>query len=102
MSRLQVPSLIKLCVVAGFNNSGGKIKVCDILISCSVTQKYTSEVIMIKLSLTLATPTYADLGAKNLHAQEIRLCAIVTFKRRLICLGMNCWKKRYQLSSKSS
>jgi hypothetical protein len=55
-------------MVAGFNGSSGKIKICDVLISRSVTQKYTSEVVMIKLSPTLATPTYADSGAEYLHA----------------------------------
>ena len=57
---LKVPGFIKLSVVTAFNNARIQVKVNYILFCSSITQKDTSEVVMVQFTLSVARAFYAN------------------------------------------
>jgi hypothetical protein len=63
---LQVPSFVKLSVVAAFYDACGEVKVDNILIGGGVSQKDPFEVVAIKFSPLYARYFHADARAEEL------------------------------------
>ncbi len=58
---MEVPRLIKLCVMTCFDNATSEVEIDDVLIGSLIAQEDASEVIVIQLCTAFAAPTDADV-----------------------------------------
>ncbi len=57
---MEVPRLIKLCVMTCFDDAASKVEIDDVLIGSQIAQEDASEVVVIQLCAAFAAPTDAD------------------------------------------
>ncbi len=89
MTWLQVPSFVKLRVVAAFHKTGFQIKVVDIVIGRSKSKEDASEVVAFKLSASVTTTLDTHPRAKHFQMEEMVFCAKITFKESDFGFGMD-------------
>jgi hypothetical protein len=86
---LQVPSFVKICMVAAFHKTGFQVEVADIVIGRSKSEEDASEIVEMKLSAPVTTMLDTHPRAEHFQMGEIGFCAEITFKRSDFGFGMD-------------
>jgi hypothetical protein len=63
--RLEIPSFVKLCMMACLYDAGIEVEIEDVLVHGSVTKEDTREVMLIQFSTAIAHSFYAYPSAKQ-------------------------------------
>ncbi len=74
---LEVPSLVKLSMVAAFDQSRVEIKVKYVLISRCIAKEDSPKVVAVKLASTVTRAFHADSGPEQFEVGKIWFEAIV-------------------------
>ncbi len=82
---MKVPSLIKLSMVALFDDTCVEVKIDNIFVCGRVAKEYAFEVMSIKFAMTNPQNLDADPRAKYLEVAEVGAESIVSLKWRLLC-----------------
>jgi hypothetical protein len=70
---LKVPGFVEVRVVVGFDNSGSKIKVTDVLVHCGVSEEDAGKVVAVQFTCPCTRLFDANSGTKNFESRQVRL-----------------------------
>ena len=77
---MEVPCLVKLGMVAAFDQAGVEIEVKDVLIGRGIAEEDSAKVVAVQLAATVTRAFNADSGPKQFEVGEIRFEAIVSLE----------------------
>ncbi len=77
---MEVPCLVKLGMVAAFDQACVEIEVKDVLIGRGIAEEDSAKVVAVQLAATVTRAFNADSGPKQFEVGKIRFEAIVSFE----------------------
>ena len=86
---MRIPAFVEYSVMSSLVDTTLQINVTNILVSSSVPQKYTGEVMPIQLSTAFASSLDTHSRSKQFKVTEIRLASIPSFKWSALYCAMD-------------
>ncbi len=87
--RLKIPRLVKLCMVASFDNAHVEIEIDNALVCSSVAKENAFKVVVVEFAAPTSRHLNTDPRTKELEMGKVRADPVVGFEWGPLCGGVN-------------